>query len=135
MSVTTLAGNTHRSESSTCLNKYVKTLPAPSQAMQRPTCVNLRIRSIDDALKIFTAVRQGLLPMISRRLTADERRALCSGCIYVWEERTQDSTGVYGIERFTEGRKWSNSRAQDVRPPSILLIASPNLAIEGILIL
>lgn len=100
--------------------------------MQRPTCVNLRIRSIDDALRIFTAVRQGVLRMVSRRLTADERLSLSSGCIYVWEERKDSS--VRGMERFTEGRKWKPSRTQDVCPPSILLTAL-HCAVQGIFIL
>ena len=91
-------------------------------SMQRPTCVNLRIQSIDNALRIFTAVRQGLLHMVYRRLSADERLSLSPGCIYVWEERKDSS--VSRMEHFTEGRKWSSSRIQDVCPPSILLAAS-----------
>ena len=54
--------------------------------------------------------------MVTRRLDADERLALRSGCIYAWEERGPHSeiTGL-GIERFTEGRRWSPSRVRDVR--------------------
>ena len=39
--------------------------------------------------------------MITRRLDAEERKAIISGCVYVWEERTADSdaTGM-GIERW-----------------------------------
>lgn len=87
--------------------------------MQQPTCSNLRIRSTADAHKIFMAVKQGLLRMVSRRLDADERLALRSGCIYAWEERGPhtETTGL-GIERFTEGRRWSPSRVRDVRLPS-----------------
>jgi hypothetical protein len=53
--------------------------------------------------------------MVTRRLDADERQALKSGCIYAWEERGPHSeiTGL-GIERFTEGRRWSPSRVRDV---------------------
>ncbi|KAG1725414.1 uncharacterized protein EDB91DRAFT_91519 [Suillus paluster] len=61
---------------------------------QRPTCTNVRIRSTRDAHKIFYAVQLRMLPMITRRLDADERLALCS-------------------ERFTEGRRWSPSRVRD----------------------
>jgi len=59
-----------------------------------------------------------MLPMITRRLDADERLALCSGCIYAWEERGPHTeiTGL-GIERFTEGRRWSPSRVRDVCSP------------------
>ncbi|KAF9010618.1 Gti1/Pac2 family-domain-containing protein, partial [Cyathus striatus] len=82
--------------------------------MQHPTCTNTRIRSTHDAHKIFYAIQQGLLQMVTRRLDSDEREALCSGCIYVWEERGPQSeiTGL-GIERFTEGRRWSPSRVRD----------------------
>ncbi|KAJ8596582.1 hypothetical protein M405DRAFT_871294 [Rhizopogon salebrosus TDB-379] len=81
---------------------------------QRPTCTNVRIRSTRDAHKIFYAVQLRILPMITRRLDADERLALCSGCIYAWEERGPHTeiTGL-GIERFTEGRRWSPSRVRD----------------------
>jgi Gti1/Pac2 family transcription factor len=53
--------------------------------------------------------------MISRRLDADERRALRPGCVYAWEERGPHTeiTGL-GIERFTEGKRWSPSRVRDV---------------------
>ncbi|KAJ7282724.1 Gti1/Pac2 family-domain-containing protein [Mycena rebaudengoi] len=81
---------------------------------QQPTCTNLRIRSTDDAHKIFYAVRKGLLRMVTRRLDADERGALRTGCVYAWEERSPNTeiTGL-GIERFTEGRRWSPSRVRD----------------------
>lgn len=89
--------------------------------MQQPTCSNMRIRSTADAHKIFMGVRQGFLHMVSRRLDADERLALRSGCIYAWEERGPhtETTGL-GIERFTEGRRWSPSRVRDVRRPLFL---------------
>ncbi|KDR75102.1 hypothetical protein GALMADRAFT_122689 [Galerina marginata CBS 339.88] len=82
--------------------------------MQQPTCTNVRIRSTADAHKIFAAVQQGMLHMVTRRLDADERIALRSGCVYAWEERGPHSelTGL-GIERFTEGRRWSPSRVRD----------------------
>jgi hypothetical protein len=84
--------------------------------MQKPTCTRIRIRSTLDAHKIFYAVQRGILHMVTRRLDADERLALGSGCIYAWEERGPHSeiTGL-GIERFTEGRRWSPSRVRDVR--------------------
>jgi hypothetical protein len=58
--------------------------------------------------------------MVSRRLEADERLALRSGCIYAWEERGPhtETTGL-GIELFTEGRRWSPSRVRDVRLRSV----------------
>ncbi|KAL1721906.1 Gti1/Pac2 family-domain-containing protein [Schizophyllum commune] len=84
--------------------------------MQEPTCTNIRIRSTSDAHKIFYAVQLGVLKMVTRRLDAEERAALKSGCIYVWEERgggqNVEVNGL-GIERFTEGRRWSPSRVRD----------------------
>ena len=87
--------------------------------MQQPTCTNTRIRSTHDAHKIFFAVQHGILPLVTRRLDADERLALRSGCVYCWEERSNavEVTGL-GIERFTEGRRWSPSRVRDVSSPS-----------------
>lgn len=53
--------------------------------------------------------------MVTRRLDSDERAALQTGCVYAWEERSPNTeiTGI-GIERFTEGRRWSASRVRDV---------------------
>ena len=83
--------------------------------MQQPTATNIRIRSTRDAHTVFHAVSLGILPAITRRLDADERQALRSGCIYAWEERGPHTevTGI-GIERFTEGRRWGPSRVRDV---------------------
>lgn len=58
------------------------------RSMQPPTCSGLRVRSIADCNVIFHAVTLGILPLISRRLTIEERRAIQSGCVFVWEERT-----------------------------------------------
>lgn len=59
-----------------------------ARAMQAPTCSGVRVRSIADCNVIFHAVTLGILPLISRRLTIEERRAIQSGCVFVWEERT-----------------------------------------------
>lgn len=85
--------------------------------MQRPTCVRLRVRSPLDAQTIFHAVSLGLLPMVARRLDTEERRAIHSGCVFVWEERSvgSDSTSL-GIERWTDGIRWGPSRVRDVSP-------------------
>ncbi|KAI0049966.1 hypothetical protein FA95DRAFT_1603969 [Auriscalpium vulgare] len=83
--------------------------------MQPPTCTGLRVRTTHDAEVVFHAVAQGILPMVERRLDSEERMFLCSGCVYVWEERSSSvSESVdQGIERFTEGRSWGPSRARD----------------------
>ena len=64
--------------------------------MQRPTCTDIRVRSVSDALVIFYAVSKGVLPIVSRRLDSEERRCIRSGSVYVWEERGPDAeaTGV-----------------------------------------
>jgi len=64
--------------------------------MQRPTCTDIRVRSIADAQVIFFAVSTNVLPIVSRRLDSEERRCIRSGSVYVWEERGPDAeaTGV-----------------------------------------
>ncbi|KAI0029889.1 Gti1/Pac2 family-domain-containing protein, partial [Vararia minispora EC-137] len=82
---------------------------------QPPTCSGMRIRTARDAEIIFHAVALRILPIVTRRLDSEERMALCSGCVYVWEERTSNVSESldHGIERFTEGRSWGPSRARD----------------------
>lgn len=82
--------------------------------MQHPTCTRLRVRSPQDAQVIFHAVALGVLPMVTRRLDAEERRAISSGSVYVWEERgpNPEATGL-GIERWTDGKRWGPSRVRD----------------------
>lgn len=98
--------------------------------MQKPTLQNVRVRSTRDALQIFYAVARNVLPMISRRLDAEERRAIVPGNVYIWEERCANAeiTGL-GMERWcalspsslvrgapadarrrTDGISWSASR-------------------------
>ena len=66
-----------------------------------PTLQNVRIRSTRDAHQIFLAVARNGLPLITRRLDAEERRAIVPGNVYVWEERGSNSeaTGL-GMERW-----------------------------------
>ncbi|KAI0305385.1 Gti1/Pac2 family-domain-containing protein [Multifurca ochricompacta] len=80
-----------------------------------PTCTGIRVRTARDAEIIFHAVRLGILPVVVQRLGSEERMALCSGCVYVWEERSGSlsESMEQGIERFTEGRSWGPSRARD----------------------
>jgi len=47
--------------------------------------------------------------MIRRRLTATERSQLQSGDVFVWEEASHKG----GLERWTDGRKWSASRMRE----------------------
>ena len=75
--------------------------PALSSTMQRPTLTNVRVSSTRDALQIFYAVARNVLPMITRRLDAEERRAIAPGNVYIWEERCANAevTGL-GMERW-----------------------------------
>jgi hypothetical protein len=70
--------------------------------MQRPTCTDIRVRSVSDALIVFYAVSKGVLPIVSRRLDSEERRCIRSGSVYVWEERGPDAeaTGVSPFSLF-----------------------------------
>ncbi|KAI6099479.1 Gti1/Pac2 family-domain-containing protein [Pisolithus croceorrhizus] len=82
--------------------------------MQQPTLRNVRVRSTRDALQIFYAVARKTLPLITRRLDAEERRAIVPGNVYVWEERSAntEATGL-GMERWTDGMGWGPSRVRD----------------------
>ncbi|KAL5528719.1 hypothetical protein ACEPAF_7856 [Sanghuangporus sanghuang] len=82
--------------------------------MQPPTCTGMRVRSVHDAHILFHAVYLEVLPMVTRRLDTEERRAVRSGNVYIWEERGRNSeaTGL-GIERWTDGIRWSASRVRD----------------------
>ncbi|KAF8136951.1 Gti1/Pac2 family-domain-containing protein [Boletus edulis] len=82
--------------------------------MQHPSLQNVRIRSTRDALQVFYAVARTAIPLITRRLDAEERRAIVPGNVYVWEERSANSeaTGL-GMERWTDGMGWGPSRVRD----------------------
>ncbi|KAI1784207.1 Gti1/Pac2 family-domain-containing protein [Ganoderma leucocontextum] len=67
----------------------------------------LHLRDARDAHVVFEAVRLGVLPLITRRLTANEREQLVSGNVFVWEEAEHKQGG---LERWTDGRRWSQSR-------------------------
>ncbi|KZS98535.1 hypothetical protein SISNIDRAFT_472419 [Sistotremastrum niveocremeum HHB9708] len=92
--------------------------------MQPPTLVNTRIRSVEDALKVFHAVNLEILPMIHRRLGPAERQEVRPGNVYVWEERSPNSEQVgLGIERWTDGRQYQPSRVKD---EFLLYLAKPD---------
>jgi hypothetical protein len=67
---------------------------------------SLHMRDGQDAQVILEAVRLNILPLIKRRLLASERDQIQSGHIYVWEEAQDDG----GLLRWTDGRRWSQSR-------------------------
>ncbi|TCD62463.1 hypothetical protein EIP91_006833 [Steccherinum ochraceum] len=67
----------------------------------------LHLRDARDAHIVFEAVRQKILPLITRRITAIEREQVISGNVFVWEEAEHKQGG---LERWTDGRRWSQSR-------------------------
>lgn len=89
-------------------------LRPPSPMPQSPTCSGIKIRSVHDAQVILYACHIGRLEMIKTRLDSADRHALASGNVYAWEERSPRSDPMgSGIERFTEGKRWTASRLRD----------------------
>ncbi|KAJ2745994.1 Gluconate transport-inducing protein [Coemansia sp. BCRC 34301] len=62
------------------------------------------IDTAQDALIIFEACNNGVLPRVQRRFSDRERRTIRSGAVYVWDE------GETSMRRWTDGRTWSPSR-------------------------
>ncbi|KAM5539546.1 hypothetical protein V8D89_006655 [Ganoderma adspersum] len=81
--------------------------PCSVDAASPATHPALHLRDARDAHVVFEAVRLGVLPLITRRLTANEREQLVSGNVFVWEEAEHKQGG---LERWTDGRRWSQSR-------------------------
>ncbi|KAL6299817.1 Gti1/Pac2 family-domain-containing protein [Sparassis latifolia] len=77
------------------------------QTAAHATIPALHLRDARDAHIVFEAVRLNVLPLITRRLTANERDQLKSGNVFVWEEAEHKQGG---LERWTDGRRWSQSR-------------------------
>ncbi|KAJ7073705.1 Gti1/Pac2 family-domain-containing protein [Mycena amicta] len=77
----------------------------PSTRRRNITHQSLHIRNVSDVLVILEAVRRKLLPL-TMRLSGGERDELCSGNVFVWEESTEEG----GLVRWTDGRRWSQSR-------------------------
>jgi Gti1/Pac2 family len=64
---------------------------------QRPTLQNARIRTAQDALQVFFAVARNVLTLLTRRLDADERKAIRSGNVYIWEDRSASTVDNGGL--------------------------------------
>ncbi|CAK5262926.1 unnamed protein product [Mycena citricolor] len=79
---------------------------SPEPLLQDLTHPALQIRNVSDALIVVEAVRRGMLPLIIHRLSVEDREQVGAGRVYVWEE--SDRKG--GLMRWTDGRKWSQSR-------------------------
>ena len=72
----------------------------PQLSVSHRPCID--IRDARDAHIILEAVRLGVLPLITRRLSSTEREQLSSGHVFVWEEAEFKG----GLERWTDGRRW-----------------------------
>ncbi|KAJ7145325.1 Gti1/Pac2 family-domain-containing protein [Mycena crocata] len=81
--------------------------------MQQPTLQNVRIRSTRDAIAVFHGVARNILPLITRRLDAEERLCISAGTVFVWEENANSEATGLGMERWTDGMSWGPSRVRD----------------------
>ncbi|KAJ7136003.1 Gti1/Pac2 family-domain-containing protein [Mycena epipterygia] len=85
--------------------------------MQQPTLRNVRIRSTRDAIAVFHGVARNILPLITRRLDAEERLCISAGTVFVWEENANSEATGLGMERWqslrTDGMGWGPSRVRD----------------------
>ncbi|CAE6398538.1 unnamed protein product [Rhizoctonia solani] len=75
----------------------------------KATHQRLHIRTARDAHMVFEAVRLGVLPMVTQRLSVVDCELLQPGQVYCWEQEN----GETGIERWTDGRRWGASRARE----------------------
>ncbi|CAK5270363.1 unnamed protein product [Mycena citricolor] len=69
----------------------------------------LHIRNVADAHRLLEAVRARALPLVRRRLLPHERAGLSSGNVFVWEESGEEGDDG-GLVRWTDGRRWSQSK-------------------------
>ncbi|KAJ1772632.1 Global transcription regulator sge1 [Coemansia sp. RSA 986] len=68
------------------------------------TVTGLKVESTRDALIVFEACRQGVLPRITRRLNDGEKQLIGDGTVIVFDEREA------GMKRWTDGKLWTPSR-------------------------
>lgn len=64
------------------------------------------ILGLQDALLILEGIRQDALPQVKRRLNDAERKLICAGSIYAWNETT------LGMKRWTDGKNWLASKVK-----------------------
>ncbi|WOO84868.1 cAMP-independent regulatory protein pac2 [Vanrija pseudolonga] len=75
----------------------------PSSSTQQPAAI-CALKSPADAIHILEAVRLGIVPRVTRRLTGHERSMIRPGTVWVWEEEETN------MRRWTDGRRWGASR-------------------------
>ncbi|KAJ2500201.1 Global transcription regulator sge1 [Coemansia sp. RSA 1972] len=68
------------------------------------TVTGLKVMTTRDALTIFEACRQGILPRVVRRLTDAEKQQIREGTVVVFDEKQAK------MKRWTDGRIWTPSR-------------------------
>lgn len=83
------------------------------QPCQRPSLRNVSVLSTQDARRVVVAVHEGRLQGLTRRLSKAEQCRIQAGDVYVWlPMKTPDYRGNR-LERFTDSRKWGESRIRD----------------------
>ena len=97
--------------------------------MQRPTLQGVRIRSTRDALQVFNGVATNRLPLITRRLDAEERRAIIPGNVYVWcgtlDDFRADGVGLDCAEQGGTHRPWDGTVVCDSSLFDVYLTYNP----------
>lgn len=64
------------------------------------------VQTIDDAIILLEACLTGVLPMLSRRLSINEKKCIRSGSVFVFDENRAN------IRRWTDNHLWSASRQE-----------------------
>jgi hypothetical protein len=95
---------------------------------QQPTLQNVRIRTAQDALQVFFAVARNVLTLLTRRLDADERKAIRSGNVYIWEDRSASTVDNGGI---TMERWYAWPLAPRVALPYLALLSKDRRNVMG----
>jgi hypothetical protein len=97
---------------------------------QQPTLQNARIRTAQDALQVFFAVARNVLTLLTRRLDADERKAIRSGNVYIWEDRSASTVDNGGL---TMERWCVRCSTPTSSLPAITLMMRPSLSPSGLM--
>lgn len=64
------------------------------------------ILNLQDALLVLEGTRRQLLPYVKRRLNDEERKQICAGAVYAWNESD------CGMKRWTDGKIWLASKVK-----------------------
>ncbi|KAJ1962629.1 Global transcription regulator sge1 [Dipsacomyces acuminosporus] len=99
----------HELVAQTADESYSDNLSPPKEAVigGYGSCVTvsgIKVYSTRDALTVFEACRQGILPRVQRRLTEQEKQQIDDGTIVVFDEKEAK------MKRWTDGKLWTPSR-------------------------